>query len=60
MYCQQVTVQSNADVSMRKMTRREQKRAAKELSKITQNLSEDEKLELERAQNDMLKERSAY
>uniref|UniRef100_A0A158Q7W7 Activating signal cointegrator 1 complex subunit 3 n=1 Tax=Elaeophora elaphi TaxID=1147741 RepID=A0A158Q7W7_9BILA len=56
-YCQQVTVQSNADINIRKMTRREQKRAAKQLSKITQNLSEDEKLELERVQNDMLKER---
>uniref|UniRef100_A0A1I7VPC0 Activating signal cointegrator 1 complex subunit 3 n=1 Tax=Loa loa TaxID=7209 RepID=A0A1I7VPC0_LOALO len=57
LYCQQVTVQSNTDVNIRKMTRREQKRAAKQLSKITQNLSEDEKLELEQAQNDMLKER---
>ncbi|VBB27123.1 unnamed protein product [Acanthocheilonema viteae] len=56
-YCQQVTVQSNADVNLRKMTRREQKRAAKQLSKITQSLSEDEKLELERAQNDIFKER---
>ncbi|VDK81594.1 unnamed protein product [Litomosoides sigmodontis] len=56
-YCQQVTVQSNTDVNIRKLTRREQKRAAKQLSKITQNLSEDEKQELERAQNDMLKAR---
>ncbi|VDO60074.1 unnamed protein product [Onchocerca flexuosa] len=38
------------------MTRREQKRATKQLNKIAQILSEDEKLELERAQNDVLKE----
>ncbi|OZC07839.1 Sec63 domain protein [Onchocerca flexuosa] len=56
LYCQQVTVQSNADVNIRKMTRREQKRATKQLNKIAQILSEDEKLELERAQNDVLKE----
>lgn len=60
MYCQQVTVQSNTDVSVRKMTRREQKRAARQLSKITQNMDEDEKLALERAQEDMLKARYVF
>uniref|UniRef100_A0A915PDR7 Activating signal cointegrator 1 complex subunit 3 n=1 Tax=Setaria digitata TaxID=48799 RepID=A0A915PDR7_9BILA len=57
LYCQQVIVQSNADVSMRKITRREQKRAAKQLNKITQNLDDDEKVALEQAQKDMLNER---
>uniref|UniRef100_A0AAF5PWB9 U5 small nuclear ribonucleoprotein 200 kDa helicase n=1 Tax=Wuchereria bancrofti TaxID=6293 RepID=A0AAF5PWB9_WUCBA len=57
LYCQQVTVQSNADVNIRKMAKREQKRAAKQLNKITQNLNENEKLELKQVQKEMLKER---
>ncbi|MCP9260699.1 Activating signal cointegrator 1 complex subunit 3 [Dirofilaria immitis] len=56
LYCQQVTVQSNADINIRKMARREQKRAIKQLNKVALNLN-DEKLELERVQHDILKER---
>ncbi|MFH4974499.1 hypothetical protein AB6A40_001208 [Gnathostoma spinigerum] len=56
-YCQQVVVQSKLQSDVRKELRKEQKRAVKELNRITHAFGEKEKLEIELAQRDLLRQR---
>ena len=56
-YCQQVVVQSKVQAEMRKEIRKEQKRVNKEMNKILRGFTEKEKVELELAQRDMMRQR---
>uniref|UniRef100_A0A1I7XGS9 NAM-associated domain-containing protein n=1 Tax=Heterorhabditis bacteriophora TaxID=37862 RepID=A0A1I7XGS9_HETBA len=56
-YCQQVVVQTKAEADMRREIRKEQKRAKKELNRIHHAFGEEEKLELELAQKEILRQR---
>uniref|UniRef100_A0A915CGS3 Helicase ATP-binding domain-containing protein n=1 Tax=Parascaris univalens TaxID=6257 RepID=A0A915CGS3_PARUN len=56
-YCQQVVVQSKMEADLRREARREQKRANKQLNRITHAFGEAEKLELELAQRDIMRQR---
>ncbi|VDK53455.1 unnamed protein product, partial [Anisakis simplex] len=56
-YCQQVTVQSKMESELRRELRKEQKRANKEFNRITHAFGEEEKLEIELARRDIMKQR---
>ncbi|KJH43141.1 Sec63 domain protein [Dictyocaulus viviparus] len=57
LYCQQVIVQTKAEVDMRRDIRKEQKRAKKELNRIQNAFGNEDKLELELAQREILRMR---
>ncbi|KAJ1353758.1 hypothetical protein KIN20_010473 [Parelaphostrongylus tenuis] len=57
LYCQQVIVQTKDEADMRRNIRKEQKRAKKELSRIQHAFGNEEKLELELAQQEILRMR---
>ncbi|KHN86946.1 Activating signal cointegrator 1 complex subunit 3 [Toxocara canis] len=56
-YCQQVVVQSKMEADLKREVRKEQKRANREFNRITHAFGEEEKLELELAQRDIMRQR---
>lgn len=57
-YCQQVTVSSKLQSDLRKGVRKEQKRAKKEIDRMLKGFSEKDKIELEMAQQELMKKKS--
>uniref|UniRef100_A0A0N4UZQ9 Activating signal cointegrator 1 complex subunit 3 n=1 Tax=Enterobius vermicularis TaxID=51028 RepID=A0A0N4UZQ9_ENTVE len=59
-YCQQVTVSSKLQSDLRKGVRKEQKRAKKEIDRMLKGFSEKDKIELEMAQQELMKKKSPH